>query len=61
LTFLENRYDGEEITWSKEEDGCKMASLSGDTVMVPAAPLEGAVAGEGRKTCRPGEETDVMP
>lgn len=55
LTFLENRHDGEETTWAREEDCCKMDSLSGDTVMVPAAPMEGAVAGEVRKTCRPGE------
>lgn len=55
LTFLENSHDGEESTWSREEAGCKMDSLSADTVMVPAAPLGGPVAGEVRKTCRPGE------
>jgi hypothetical protein len=54
LTFLENRHDGEESTWSREEAGCKMDSLA-DAVMVPAAPQGGAVAGEVRKTCRPGE------
>ncbi|PNF20433.1 Arginyl-tRNA--protein transferase 1 [Cryptotermes secundus] len=56
---LENRHDGEETTWAREEDCCKMDSLTGDTVMVPAAPMEGAVAGEVRKTCRPGVGPDA--
>jgi hypothetical protein len=54
LSFLENRQDGEEATWSKDEGGCKVDGLVRDAAMVPAAPPPQG-AGEVRKSCRPGE------
>jgi hypothetical protein len=52
LAFLENRLDGEEATRSRDEGGCKVDGQPRDTVMI-AAPAA-AVAGEVRKSCRPG-------
>jgi hypothetical protein len=53
--ILENRHDGEESTRSREEGVCGIDSVPRDTMIIPALPLGGAVIGEVRKSCRPGE------